>query len=390
MYLIFIFLKIFLTLNSLAQHVEDVLKLALEDKLTENGKKCFLLFTKPNQIFIESLKENDILFAVGTQIISDPNKNPSVLSRLASIFLCLFETCPDQCEEGCGFLFTLLSYIDNTGVFDLFKSICNKDSDLKEIQKSLVESKISTYIVRVLESTDNISTIGNLLSLISFGANNRIMWPSFCSEEVCHELVTLVLKDDNVINEKWLAVDAVTCNATFTRLKPIIDKALNLISTSYLNPKPALTYATDFIQKMLRRAEKSFTQETIDKLISSAINIMATSPDSSNLLGAVFRLFGAMCNSKTFREHALDLILPIITAEAPSRVRSAATAHCSMLLVNLQEMAKTDTELATFLSKYDEYNEKCERFLPWYKKVITQNYGGPVITFEHSVLIANF
>jgi hypothetical protein len=374
----------------LATHIEDVLKLVLEEELTENGKKCFLFFTKPNPIFTESLKVNDILFTVGTQIISNPNTSPSVLSRLSTIFLCMYEACPDQCEEGSGFLFPLLSFIDNTGVFDLFKSICCKDSDLTALQKSLVESKLSTYIVNLLDSTHNSIIFGNLLLLISYGANNKIMWQSFCSEEVCLKLVDLILKDDSAINEKWLAVDSVTCNATFTRMIPIIEKGINLISTSYLNPKPALTFAVDFIQKMLRRSEKSFTPEAIDKIISSLISIMATLPDSSNLIGAVFRLFGVLCKSIQYREHAIEMILPILTSEAPSRVRSAATAHCSMFLLKLQESAKADKSLQSILLNYEEYKELYERFIPWYSKVISQDYGGSIVVLDNPFFMAGF
>ena len=328
---------------------------------------------------------------MGSQIIADPNKTPSVLSRLSSIFLCLFEACPDQCAESTGFLFNLLSYIDNTGVFDLFKSICCKDSELRAIQKSLVESKLHIYIVQIIETTKEMNqTLKNLLSLIAYGANNKSMWPSFCSPEVCQALVQKLLLLDTIPSEGWQAMDAVTCNKTANLLKPLIKNAILLLSTSYLEPKPALTFAVDFLQKMFRRCESEFNKQTLNQIISSSISLIASVPDCSNLMASVFRLIGALVNSKSYREQALNSFLPILTAEAPSRVRSAATAHCASFLMNLEDAADSDQELKAILQKHDEFVEICERFIPWYHNKLSSNYGGSVLTMERLGLISNF
>ena len=363
----------------------------MEENLTENGRKCFLLFTKPNPIFIESLRENDILFTLGSQIIADPNTSDSLISRLSSIFLCLFEACPDQCAESTGFLFNLLRFIENTGVFDLFKSICCKDSELKAIQQYLVESKLHIYIVQMLDSTQKVDqTFKNLLSLISYGANNKNMWHSFCCDEICQSLVKTLKSLQEIPNEGWQAIDAVTCNKSIHILRPFINDAITLLSTSYLSPKPALTFAVEFLQKMIRKTESDFPKPIVNQIISSIISLIASVPDSSNLMGSVFRLIGSLVRSKNIREQALNSFLPIITAEAPSRVRSAATAQCATFILHLQEAAALDPELNAIVQKSEEYQEICERFIPWYHKKLTSNYGGSSLSMDRLGLISNF
>ena len=82
-----------------------------------------------------------------------------------------------------------------------------------------------------------------------------------------------------------------------------------------------------FLQKMFRRCESEFNKQTLNQIMSSSISLIASVPDCSNLMASVFRLIGALVNSKSYREQALNSFLPILTAEAPSRVRSAATAQ---------------------------------------------------------------
>ena len=305
--------------------------------------------------------------------------------------MCLFEACPDQAAESTVFLFNLLRFIENTGVFDLFKSICCKDSELKAIQQYLVESKLHIYIVQMLDSTEKVDqTLRNLLSLIAYGANNKNMWHSFCCDEICQSLVKKLKSLDQIPNEGWQAIDSVTCNKTTHILKPLIDDAITLLSTSYLSPKPALTFAIEFLQKMIRRCENDFTKPIVTQIISSIISLIASVPDCSNLMGSVFRLIGSLVRSKIHREQALNSFLPIITAEAPSRVRSAATAQCASFILNLQDAALVDPDLNAFLQKREEYIEICERFIPWYHKKLTSNYGGSTLSMDRLGLISNF
>lgn len=371
---------------SLASHIEQILDLILAPNLTEQGYKAFLLFTKPNPLVISALTENDILFCVGTQVIMNHQNNPSVLSRLATLFLCLFTECPNACHESTGFLYNLLEYVDNTGVYDLFKEIFKKDSELTEIQKNLVETKLTTYIVRILKEHQSMETVKCMLRLISHGANNRIMWPSFCSEEVCE---ALVLKHGikEIENEYWEAVNAVICTKNIQNLRPVIKPAIDLITTNYMHPNASLTYAFDFLSKMIIRSIEDFTETSVNQLLSAIISLLAVVPDASNLLGAAFRVIGSLVKVKQFCEMTLDIIIPVIAAEAPSRVRCAATANCANFLLGIQDTAMKDPELQKMLSKHEDYLEICERFIPWYFKMINNNYGGSVSTFDRNPMM---
>ncbi|EAY08401.1 hypothetical protein TVAG_269270 [Trichomonas vaginalis G3] len=312
--------------------------------------------------------------------MNDKDK-PAVISRLSTIFLCLLTECPSACHESTGFLYNLLEFVDNTGVYDLFKEIFKKDSELRVIQEFLVETKLTTYIVRILREHENLETIKCMLRLISHGANNKIMWPSFCSDEVCEALI-FRSGIEEIKNELWEAVNAVVCTKNVQTMKNIIPQAINLITTTYMKPTAALAYSFDFLSKIIRRSVESFTVESVNQLLSSIISLLAIVPDSSNLLGAAFRLITSCVKIKNFTQPTLDMVLPVLAAEAPSRVRCAATANCANFILNLQDMASKDAELFKLLTKYEDYQEICSRFLPWYSNVISSNYRGVISIYD--------
>ena len=74
-------------------------------------------------------------------------------------------------------------------------------------------------------------------------------------------------------------------------------------------------------------------------------------------------------------------------------VEDVVTLHALKMPVtetNLQQLSANDAELKSILSKYEEYEEICERFVPLYTKLLNSTYGGSAMSFDRSVLISTF
>ena len=360
--------------------MKDLLDLCLSEEETEMTNRAFMVFLRTNQKLIQAFLKDDTFYSHASAIIFSESPSRSAISRVATLLTNMITTFPEKSEECCGFIFKLVEFCDEPGVFDLIHKICESNSTMYEAQAGLVEANFAGVLIQELkmENSEAQKTVA-VLRAISEACENPIMRASVQTVDMMKVMEELMERGDSEIkNELWGTLVAVVCKENMEEAVQFIQMAMDNVVDFYEQVMRLHVFSIEFLTKMISLRSPASKAVFNPQMEQSMVRLIVQFPDCSNLMGAVFRFIKAGIRWREFTVPTLEVFVPVMTAEAGSRVRNAAAAQCMVLLDELDAHRGKEKELEAALAGIDVFDEFCGQRLKSYRKVMTSNYGGDV------------
>ena len=360
--------------------MKDLLDLCLSEEETEMTNRAFMVFLRTNQKLIQAFLKDDTFYSHASAIIFSESPSRSAISRVATLLTNMITTFPEKSEECCGFIFKLVEFCDEPGVFDLLHQICEPNSTMYQAQAGLVEANFAGVLIQELraEKSDAQKTVA-VLHAISEACENPIMRPSVQTVEMMNVIEELMQRGDSEVrNELWGTLVAVVCKENMEVAVQFIQTAMDNVVDFYERVMRVHVFSIEFLTKMISLRSPASKTVFNPQMEQSMVRLIVQFPDCSNLMGAVFRFIKAGIRWREFTVPTLEVFVPVMTAEAGSRVRSAAAAQCMALLDELDAHRRNEKELEDALAGIEVFDEFCGQRLKSYRKVMAANYGGDV------------
>lgn len=145
----------------MSNHIQEIIKICLpldyddfnnnKDFNWEDSARSFLLFTKAPPSLLEALFQNDAIYTqmslIFIKIRNGHNPPFFLVSRISSILAFIISNITKEVTNCIGFIYQLLPFKKDHGVFDLFIQMCSLDTSFEPMQKALVESHFSEHII---------------------------------------------------------------------------------------------------------------------------------------------------------------------------------------------------------------------------------------------------
>ena len=388
------------------QKMAEILDLICDDGDSTNTIKSFLLFRKAHKSFTQGLITNDFLFTAATQVLSRPRLGTHVISRLATLILLSITQFPKQSAESLGFIYQLLPFCGEPGVFDLFHGICDPLSDLHDAQQRLVETNFQFFVISELESKkigSNFETIASLVRIIRESCLNEILSKSFLNEQTLTILFHILQeihkfppdKDPigykNLRGQLWWAIYAASSPETSLFLSQFSTYAIEIIEEAYPIAEISQIFALEFLAKLIKLSYKSISDRIDPELIQVVTRILLQYPDSSNYIGAAFRFIRSGIKVKAIQKLFLLSFIPLICCEAEGP-RSSLAAHCADILSEISSLKGNNQEVDSLLNSIDIFREYARPNGPMSlrKKILSSHYGGEVNAYIGSTILNPF
>ncbi|OHT09109.1 hypothetical protein TRFO_04717 [Tritrichomonas foetus] len=156
--------------NYVKNHITELLELTFSNCDDEYSKKAFIVLSTGDGLIARSLIDKYFFFSKSTEIFAScdrfsnsdksPNNKTNIMkiSRLASIFQNILMKSSNIDYEAVGFLAQILSYIDNSVVFDLLKTVCS-NSNHKSIQFEILFLQIPFNFFVKLKKCEKVVTL---------------------------------------------------------------------------------------------------------------------------------------------------------------------------------------------------------------------------------------
>lgn len=353
-------------------HAEEILDIALTEGKSDRGSKAFLLLTlRPAEIM-----ENRLFFIRASDFLRENPKCSCIISRISELLLRILKIKSEYVEEALGFLYRLIPFIDNTGVYDLFYQITMPDFPNVKVQELLCEINFADFLLTQIRN-DSISyeKIGFLLDIFRHCIKSPSLNTNIDSETAI-ELFEKLSESENVLmlGYLWQTISTLCTKSTVYKMNNLRKIALRLVSEPYMRLHPYHIGAFDFLGKYLYYKPMEFVHDIgiIDQLIVRLFNQF---PDSVNLIGSLSRLFRSGINTD-LAPRMMDDLFTFFIVLAQDKQRTAAAAHAALIVNDVVEKRFTSKMIFQFLKQSLEYQKCRERFLPAYNTLIYANYGG--------------
>ncbi|OHT02514.1 hypothetical protein TRFO_30348 [Tritrichomonas foetus] len=351
----------------------------------EDGSKTFLLFNKAPTALLNALLIDDIFYTEVSKVFMQPQPPIIIVSRIASILLQIITSIPEQANDCVGFLYQLLPYLSEPGVFDALYSICIPTSQLAAAQNALIESNFPQYIINELNSTNDELLISAILRIIKYSCENKVLSESFRTNSIIHSLYTLTKSDyEKVANELWWAITNMVNSDTIHKMIIFIPKAFEIIREPYHEMHRFRIFAIEFIAEMLKYKSDGLSDFLNMQVQEVVLRLIVQFPDCSNLMGSVFRLIKHGLIWDFFADSLIEHFVPVMIFEASSQHRSAASARSMKLLKQISTRPKYKETHEKILAKIESYQDFCNNKLLRYKMIMKESYGGEMTKYQPS------
>ena len=360
--------------------MEDLLDLCLSEEDSDIGNRAFMVFTRTNQKLIQAFLKDDTFYSHASAVIFRDSPSIRSISRVATLLTNMITAFPEKSEECCGFIFKLIEFCDEPGVYDLIHKICEPSSTLYKIQEGLVEARFSDVIIQELKDENTVPhKILALLRAVREASENEIMRSSVQTIEMIKVIENLMHHEElNLKNELWGTLVAVMCQKNRDSAKAFIRAAADNVIEFYERVMRYHVSSFEFLEKMINLRSQDVKEVLGSQMDQAVVRLIVQFADSSNLMGAVFRFIKAGIRWRELTRRTLTVYVPLMAHEAVAKARTAASAQCMVLLDELERHSRREKELAEALATMDVFAEFCGGGLRWYRKVMSSSYGGSV------------
>ena len=350
-----------------------------------------MIFKKVKPEFLEAFLVEDAFFSAISMIFNNVT-DLSIISRGASITFLMLQKFPQKSDDFCGIIFQFLPYCFEFGVLDLFVEICKPGSSMENVQKSFVEAKFAKILINIIRECDpnNYELLTNLLIIVRNAAENNVLKKIFRTKEMLNTLRNLLENESiNVLNELWRSIYVLTCLALLKECNMFVDKAILNVSEVYNNVNAYRVFSLDFLAKLLIYQDETFKFILELQIQQVILRLIVQFPDSSNLMGAIFRLIEYSIRWPLFTKVMVNHFVPLMITEASNNQKNAVIANCYSTINKLNQLRQNNQLLDKVLSENDMFDSFVNQKLKKYNNILDKSYGGEmdnIITRYHSNL----
>ena len=362
----------------ITKHCRELLDLALSPAAGEFGRKSFVLLSTAPRKAATALLADDFFFVRATEILAAKDADIVVISRFACLLGRVLTKNRGAVVESVGFLMQLLHYIDDPSVFSLYSSILDVNSKVRDIQGILAKSNFAGFVLAELKSAPQGEKAANLCALVRLCCKHPLTRAPFATEPMVNALVALLdSKETLVLNQVWQAVGAMCCDVTGTKMTKVYDRAM-LVLRETEGVHMYHICACDFLGKMLFYAPGTFDKEKMRALLDVCAELMKKHENSTNLLGAVFRILRIAAKNQVLLQIVITEFVPVLLRYAQASERTARAANAMQYLADLEESKDNNKAVSKALEEDREYCEFKAAVLRKYMILRSREYGGPI------------
>lgn len=359
--------------------MKTFLELALSDKDLETGARAFMLLGKVASPVLEMLFHEDLFLVHTTEVLFSDKPNMCLISRVATLLGNILSSFPGKSAECCGFIFKIVEFAGEPGVFDLLHRICENNGKMEATQASLVEAGFADLLISTLERDDlDEHAVAGIFRIIREAAENTKMKDSIRTNKMIRAIrIHTKSKSTHVLNELWRALASVTYSGNGEEAATLVPIAIDHVSDFYTTVLRHHIFAVEFLSKMMALKSDGMRTCLDHQLQEVILRLIVQFPESSNLMGSVFRFLRAAFQWDEFISVMADKFIPVLVAVASAKQRTAASAQSMSILADLKNRRAQSPLLTKALEKFDEFYEFTEGILSWRNAVMTLPYGGP-------------
>lgn len=353
------------------------------------------------------------------KIHNESNPPYFLLSRISSILVFIVSNIPNEVNNCTGFIYQLLPFVDEPGVFDLFIQICSSDKSFELIQNSLVESKFADHVINEIKkyqnyltnsiektqkdtqenniqnnnqdendkATDSINPkftiedkcelyISLLLRIIRLCNTNEILRKSFNSYKITETLYSLINSSTVILNELWDAIASISSSINEGNMIVFLPHAAEIVEEPYNKVFRYQSFSLEFIAKMMKLKSKGLSDLLLKQVQQVILRLIVQFPDSTNMMGSIFRLIKYGIIWDDCSNQFIENFVPLMIIEASNKNRNAVQANSKRLLWKFNSKPKYKFIRSKLIEKIDNYSEFCTSILDEYNQIMEFPYGG--------------
>lgn len=365
--------------------ITDLIFLSLFSDDFNVSKSAYSIMIKFEPESFRFAFDNSLMFSSFSNLLSRPNVKPYVVSRIASFIIRMIANFPQYTQECTGFFSRLIPFINNTNVFDLFNEAYNRESDLNLLQELLQQVNLAPHIISALGEETNNEKIYYLLKLISIGAKNSKFKTQFRIKGAFDNLNNLFSKSTskNINDAKFAALVSLTSRTTYMYFQYILPQVMQEIKNDTLTP--SILYALRFLKKLIKY-NSPLIRDFIPSVKKNVFRLITFYPDHSLISNASFQILRVGIMWDEYSETFLQEVLPFLLSQALEKTRSASSANCLKLLLDLERQRSITPFLDKLLSKDPDFEQFQQYYFIKYDNILSKPYGGPVDYTKPSVV----
>ncbi|KAH0786607.1 hypothetical protein GPJ56_009509 [Histomonas meleagridis] len=380
-------------IDYLVAHSHDILNYAFKDEKSVVSTNAYAILSLGNPQILKPILDDSSFQNTALEILSKESVPQFTIGRLSSLTLTLLTNLPEQATESCGFIYHLLKYCENPGVFNFFETICSADPKYELTQKWLNEMGFSEYLLRELDKIDFSyeSQEANkykdsiyirclcFYKLIGKCCDNPIMVESFQSEHVVDSLSQAFPNEPSFIRSaRWDSISAITSQKTAVfLLKKLFQTAVDILMEQFDRLLAYRVSALTFITKMLTIAPLSFELLLQSSMPQLLIHIVVQFPYSTFLHSAFLKFVEVGLTHLQFAIKIVGCYTPVIIDIAEDRKNRILSPCCIKMLEMFLEKAKTNKEISQVLNETPGIAKFVRGTMKEYQKLVDTPYGEP-------------
>jgi hypothetical protein len=367
----------------LADNCAKLLEYALSETDEDLANKAFVLLSKASRKVVQALVEADLFFIKATEVLTGLRVSTLRISRLATMLGTIIEKQTGAYAETIGFLCQLLPFISDASVFSLMCSVCAPSSKESELQRLLAETSFAQMVLKEFEGCSNSAEKqANLCAVICVCLRNPILQAGFRNEEVIGKLEPLIANGDLFLqNHIWEALADLCSASTCPKMENLQRAAIEMLQQPVTTLHIYHVCVFDFLGKFVQFAPSLFTEMQGFTVLNTILRWMAQFPDSTNLVGSMFRFLRAGLRSPHMRLDIISVFVPILVAATEGTERTAVTANAIMLLADIEASRGGNAVVDQMLNASADFREFRRERLMKYMTTLKAAYGGPITKY---------
>ena len=380
-------------IDYLVAHSHEILNYAFKDEKSVISTNAYAILSIGNPQILKPILDDSSFQNTALKILTKPSVPQFTIGQLSSLTLTLLTNLPEQATESCGFIYHLLKYCENPGVFNFFETICTSDPKFELTQNWLNGMGFSEYLLRELDKIDfsyeskepcayKDSIYIRCLcfyKLIAKCCENPIMVESFQSEHVADSLAHAFPNEPSFIcNARWNSISAITSQKTAVfLLNKLFKTAIDLLMEQFDKLLAYRVHALTFITKMLKIAPLSFELLLQSSMPQLLIHIVVQFPYSTFLHSAFLEFVKVGLTHQQFAIKIVGCYTPVIIDIAEDRKNRILSPCCIKMLEMFLDLAKTNKSIAQVLNETPGISKFVRGTMKEYRRLVDTPYGEP-------------
>ena len=375
--------------SSFANHSGELVKVALsdaEEAPVALSILCTVAVDRP--VMLECLTDSSFT-REASALVSSGDIPDLTLSKLAQLTRAAFLTSPQESFRSCWFLSSLLGYVSNPSVFELFETLVSENKELEQVHGWLVRYGFVKDLLQLIKDSselqvtdgdiygnDGILRLANCYRLVESSARNPVLKPVVKTRETMSALFVSVVNAPAFLEGARLrALRVVMSRQWLSEVQMAVEHALTVIemvtgpSQEAVESVRIITRAADLSNEV---SQFLLTTQVLDVMVA-----MIVRNSEASILHAAFRVFVVHASkNEVMCQRVLERYLPFMINEARLRLHGQVAATCWFILNYLFVEQESNSMIRTVLAGNAVFKDMAETELKLYRKRLLTQYGG--------------